>query len=171
MPDATAAASTGGAPAVPSVAPGCTVFCGNLDWDVKDEDGSILQEAFGSDRQIADVKWGMDRRTGKFAGFCHVIFARAADAKWVVAEKNGALLHERAMKIDAAADGGRPEDVAAAAGKTEWQAPEQSATNPTGEVRCFVGNLAFSMNTEEAIRDAFSRVGAEVRDVYIPTDK
>jgi RNA recognition motif-containing protein len=157
--------------AVELASPGCTVFCGNLDWGVKDENGSILQGAFGTSRRIASVKWGMDRRTGKFAGYCHVVFESAIDAKWVVEEMNGAILQERPMKLDFAPDGGRQQDVEAAAGKIEWQAPDQSADNPTAEVRCFVGNLPFSMGTETALREAFSLVGAEVRDVYIPTDR
>jgi RNA recognition motif-containing protein len=113
----------------------------------------------------------MDRRTGKFAGYCHVVFESATDAKWVVEEIDGAMLHERSMKLDFAPDGGRQQDVDAAAGKIEWQAPDQSADNPTAEVRCFVGNLPFSMGTETALQEAFSLVGAEVRDVYIPTDR
>ena len=63
--------------------------------------------------------------------------------------RTGALLADRPLKVDAAADGGRQADAAAAAaaakGKGKWRAPEAGAANPTEEVRCFVGNLAWEV--------------------------
>eukprot|EP01051_Picozoa_sp_SAG22_P004667 SAG22_NODE_257_length_13543_cov_26.100417_5_plen_252_part_00 len=127
-------------------------------------------------RPIASIKWGEDRRTGKFAGYCHVLFESATDAGWVVQNLGGAELNGRPMKVDAAADGGRrPEDAAAAVGKVKWQKPaggnSADLANPTGEVRCFVGNLEFSLGSEAALVEVFREVGAEVKDVYIPTDR
>eukprot|EP01052_Picozoa_sp_SAG31_P038518 SAG31_NODE_5166_length_2704_cov_2.110940_3_plen_137_part_00 len=90
-------------------------------------------------KQITSIKWGLDRRTGKFAGYCHIVFGSAADAEAALGH-HGELLRGRPMKIDAAADGGRrAEDVAAAEGKVKWRPPPDRAANPTDEVRCFVG--------------------------------
>eukprot|EP01050_Picozoa_sp_SAG11_P003341 SAG11_NODE_187_length_13061_cov_10.715322_5_plen_67_part_00 len=33
------------------------------------------------------VKWGEDRRTGKFAGYCHVVFSSAAMANRALKQK------------------------------------------------------------------------------------
>ena len=76
------------------------------------------------------------------------MFEHASDATWALTQ-NGAILAERPLKVDAAADGGRQADTAAAAaaakGKGKWRAPEGGVANPTEEVRCFVGNLAWEV--------------------------
>ena len=80
------------------------------------------------------------------------MFEHASDATWALTQ-NGALLADRPLMVDAAADGGRQADAAAAAaaakGKGKWRAPEGGGANPTEEVRCFVGNLAFATTSDE----------------------
>ena len=106
-----------------------------------------------------------------FGADCHVVFGSAKDAKWAV-KQNGVDLHNRPMKIDGAADGGKREaDVMAAVGKVKWQAPAAPAANPTSEIRCFIGNLEFSLGKEAELKTAFAEIGAEVKDAYIPTDR
>ena len=121
---------------------------GNLAWEVRENEGVMLQELIegpARERPILTIKWGEDRRSGKFAGFCHVAMQRAEDAKWLVGQ-HGEQLAGRPMKIDLAADGGRRvEDQGLAAGKIKWRTPSAAAPNPTGEVRCFIGNMEFSM--------------------------
>ena len=62
-----ASESLGDAPVGEVAGDGCTVFVGNLDWGVRDDDGSALRSAFEG-RTIQSIKWGEDRRSGKFAG-------------------------------------------------------------------------------------------------------
>jgi nucleolin len=166
------AGSGAGAAAAEAAAPGCTVFVGNLDWEVRDSGGEAVGEML---REMLDgctvrsIKWGADRHTGKFAGYCHVLCATPADAKRAL-KLAGAELCGRPMKVDAAEDVG----VAAsrmAMGKAKWAPPAAAAANPTSEVRCFVGNLEFSLGNEAELKLEFAKVGAALKEAYIPTDK
>eukprot|EP01052_Picozoa_sp_SAG31_P038517 SAG31_NODE_5166_length_2704_cov_2.110940_2_plen_67_part_00 len=43
--------------AAEEAAAGCTVFVGNLDWGVKDEQGDVLRSAFGANRIASFVSF------------------------------------------------------------------------------------------------------------------
>jgi hypothetical protein len=72
------------------------------------------------EKRCSARRWGEDRRSGKFAGYCHIAFAARADAQWAVETQHGSVFGGRALKIDAASDDGRrPEDAGAAAAVAE----------------------------------------------------
>ena len=87
--------------------------------------------------------------------------------------RTGALLADRPLKVDAAADGGRQADAAAAAaaakGKGKWRAPEGGAANPTEEVRCFVGNLAWEVRAASHGLSCSRRPAAHLRSDLLRT--
>ena len=55
---------------------GCTtVFVGNMSFDVTEE---CIREAFGDCGTIVSVRWGTDKESGDFRGFCHLSFDASA---------------------------------------------------------------------------------------------
>jgi nucleolin len=160
-PPAEAAVSTG------EVDPTATVFVGNLDWSVKDEDGfgAELRSHFADCGTILSIRWGMDRKTEKFAGYCHVKFA-----DWDSADKAvklaGSELCAREIKVDHAAAPGK----VAGNGKI-WSRPSAPVANPTDEIRCFVGNLDFTLKEQHLLAQEFEKIGLEIADAYFLTDK
>ncbi len=78
----------------------CTVFCGNLSWNI-DEDS--LREAFQECGEISQVRFATDRETGDFKGFGHIEFVETESADNAIAMAGTDILG-RAVRVDYAAD-------------------------------------------------------------------
>lgn len=76
---------------------GCdTLFCGNLSFQIQDDD---IYAFFKECGEISQIRYGEDKQTGQFKGFAFVQFS---DPNSVVAggQLNGQLLKGRPVKID-----------------------------------------------------------------------
>lgn len=78
----------------------CTVFVGNLSWDIDEE---TLRAAFVDCGTITQVRFSTDRETGDFKGYGHIEFAEteATDAAVKLA---GTDILGRAVRVDFAND-------------------------------------------------------------------
>jgi nucleolin len=76
---------------------GCkTIFVGNLDYDVTDEQ---IREAFAKCGEIQSVRWGTEKESGDFRGFGHISFYEEAACDRA-AKLAGAIFRGRPLKID-----------------------------------------------------------------------
>lgn len=80
------------------------LFVGGLSWNTND---SGLEQAFQKFGRIDEAKVVMDRDTGRSRGFGFVTYAEHADADRAIAEMDGTLIDERAIKVNEAQDKAR----------------------------------------------------------------
>ena len=73
------------------------IFVGNLPLDVSEDEVRRLFEPFG---QVNQVRIMIDSHTDKSRGFGFVEMANAEDGERAIAAPNGALLGDRALKVD-----------------------------------------------------------------------
>ena len=90
------------APRQPSEKPDgcCTVFVGNLSWNI-DEDS--LREAFSACGEITQIRFAEDKETGEFKGYGHIEFAESSSTDEAI-KIAGTDIMGRACRVDYAAD-------------------------------------------------------------------
>ena len=122
---------------------GCTtVFLGNLDFNIEEDDVKKFAKDCG---EIASIRWLTHRDTGDFkgCGFCEFTTSEAVD-KFV--KLNGQKLNGRAIRIDYAQSKSKG---GGGGGKRE---PRPLSEKPDGCTTVFCGNLSFDI-TEDAIHE------------------
>lgn len=122
---------------------GCTtVFLGNLDFNIEEDDVKKFAKDCG---EIASIRWLTHRDTGDFkgCGFCEFTTSEAVD-KFV--KLNGQKLNGRAIRIDYAQSKSKS---GGGGGKRE---PRPLSEKPDGCTTVFCGNLSFDI-TEDAIHE------------------
>lgn len=75
------------------------IFVGNLDFSATEEQLQTLFAAYGAVETVAIVK---DRDTGEPRGLAFVEMTRAAEAQAAISSLDGALLNERALRVNEA---------------------------------------------------------------------
>lgn len=152
-------APNAGSPAVQDT--GCTsLFVGNLSWHADEVSLRREFEPFGT---VTAVRVMSDSDTGRSKGFGYVEFANSADAAKAMAEKSGAMVDGRNIKIDFST----PRDKPARSGGGGGGGFGQAARNPESDT-LFVGGTPFDAN-EDMLRQAFSAHGSIIQ-VRIPMD-
>jgi len=124
---------------------GCTtVFLGNLDFNIEEDDVKKFAKDCG---EIASIRWLTHRDTGDFkgCGFCEFTTSEAVD-KFV--KLNGQRLNGRPIRIDYA-QSKRSGGGGGGGGKRE---PRPLSEKPDGCTTVFCGNLSFDI-TEDAIHE------------------
>lgn len=139
-----------------------TLWVGNLGWSVDD---NVLFEEFKTYPEIVGARVVTDKETGRSRGFGYVDFSTPAAAKKAHADKNGALLEGRDMRLDFAAKPAPREDRGARANDRAER--HGDVTSPESDT-LFVGNLSFQTN-EDSVSAFFNEV-APVTSLRLPTD-
>mmetsp|Transcript_25346 Transcript_25346/g.25573 ORF Transcript_25346/g.25573 Transcript_25346/m.25573 type:complete len:363 (-) Transcript_25346:180-1268(-) len=123
-----------------------SVYVGNLDFDVTEEELSSLCETVLGEGKIVKVRIAFDRATQRARGFAHIDFTDAETATRAVTELNSAVIRDREIRVDFAqrkdARGPRP------------SSSPRSFNDQQHSV--FIGNLAWDMTgelIEEMIND------------------
>lgn len=125
---------------------GCTtVFLGNLDFNIEEDDVKKFAKDCG---EIASIRWLTHRDTGDFkgCGFCEFTTSEAVD-KFV--KLNGQRLNGRPIRIDYAQSKRSGGGGGGGGGKRE---PRPLSEKPDGCTTVFCGNLSFDI-TEDAIHE------------------
>jgi RNA recognition motif-containing protein len=79
----------------------CTVYVGNLSWDIEEEQLEAALEAAGC--KVKAIRWGEDKATGEFRGWGHVDLEDDASVVQAVA-LNGTELLGRPMRVSFAVE-------------------------------------------------------------------
>lgn len=132
---------------------------GNLSWNVDD---AMLQEEFKFCGEVVSARVITDRESGRSKGFGYVDFASPADAEKAHAEKQGAFIDGRQIKVDFSTGKSNNNDTADRAKKFG------DVTSPESDT-LFVGNLPFDAD-EDVVSEFFGSV-AEVKSLRLPTDQ
>jgi len=152
--------------------PTASIFCGNLSWNVTEDQ---LKEAFSSCGEISRIKWV--EKDGEFKGICFIDFNSIEDATKAVALA-GTQVAGRPLRINfskpkepaAGGKGGAWKDKpGGAGGRTERPYKPQGA-KPDGCLELFCGNLPWSID-EAKIATFFKGAGAEVASTRWLNDK
>lgn len=79
---------------------GCTtLFCGNLSFQMQEQN---MRELFADCGEISEIRWGVNRNTGKFRGYAHVDFS-TTEGCIAAAKKHGVECLGRDVRLDFAA--------------------------------------------------------------------
>lgn len=135
---------------------------GNLTWNIDDD---ALYQEFSSYEGLVSARVITDKESGRSRGFGYVDFQTEEVAKKAHAEKTGALLDGRDMRIDFA--GKKPNDANPRDRAAERQKKYGDEVSPPSDT-LFVGNLPF--DASEAIVSDFFNTAAEVQSLRLPTD-
>ena len=150
-----------------------TIFVGGLPFDV---DEQTIRTFFQDCGEISEIRWGEDKRTGDFKGFCHVEFKESSATEKAVA-LSGTNLMGRRLRVDYAAhkeksaasprrDGHDNKGVSLG---SKFRELAQSSDKPAGCTTVFCGNLAFDMD-DQSLRQVMSKCG-EIQGVRMATDR
>jgi nucleolin len=139
-----------------------TLWVGNLTWNIDDD---ALYQEFSSYEGLVSARVITDKESGRSRGFGYVDFSNEEVAKKAHAEKTGALLDGRDMRIDFA--GKKPQDANPRDRAAERQKKYGDEVSPPSDT-LFVGNLPF--DASEAIVSDFFNTAAEVQSLRLPTD-
>ncbi|KAH8910763.1 RNA-binding domain-containing protein [Coniochaeta sp. PMI_546] len=139
-----------------------TLWVGNLTWNIDDD---ALYQEFSSYEGLVSARVITDKESGRSRGFGYVDFSSEEVAKKAHAEKTGALLDGRDMRIDFA--GKKPQDANPRDRAAERQKKYGDEVSPPSDT-LFVGNLPF--DASEAIVSDFFNTAAEVQSLRLPTD-
>jgi len=141
---------------------GCTtVFLGNLDFNIEEDDVKKFAKDCG---EIKSIRWLTHRDTGDFkgCGFCEFTAPEGVDN---FIKLNGKMLNGRAIRIDYAQT--RKNGGGGGGGKRE---PRPLSEKPDGCTTVFVGNLSFDI-TEDVIQTLAKDCGDGVKHVRWLTDR
>ncbi len=75
------------------------LFVGNLSYQTKEDD---LRQFFAAVANVKSVSVVMERESGRSKGFAFVEMATPEDAQKAIAELNGKMLQNRAIRVDLA---------------------------------------------------------------------
>jgi len=142
---------------------GCTtVFLGNLDFNIEEDDVKKFAKDCG---EIASIRWLTDRDTGDFkgCGFCEFTTSEAVD-KFI--KLNGQKLNGRDIRIDYA----KKRTNSKGGGGGGGREPRPMSEKPDGCTTVFVGNLSFDI-TEDAIHELAKKNGGGVKHIRWLTDR
>ena len=140
---------------------GCTtVFLGNLDFNIEEDDVKNFAKDCG---EIRSIRWLTHRDTGDFkgCGFCEFTTSEAVD-KFV--KLNGKQLKGRAIRIDYAQS--KKSGGGGGGGKRE---PRPLSEKPEGCTTVFCGNLSFDID-ESKIHELAKECG-EISKIRWLTDR
>jgi RNA recognition motif-containing protein len=87
---------------------GARIYVGNLPYSA---DNAQLSQLFSAYGDVVDVRVITDRGTGQSKGFAFVEMSTEESARRAIAELNGTMLGDRALRLDEAGErptGGRP---------------------------------------------------------------
>ena len=153
----------------PSMRAQHSVFLGNLDFTVSEQDiAQLIETEIGSDKIIA-VRVNKDRETGRSKGFAHVDCVDAQAASSIVSALNGFTFADRQLKADFADRGGN-KPSSRGNERREFAPRDRSPSAPSSSV--FIANLAWDVTpelVEEMVNDV---VGPGVfQRVRLATDR
>jgi len=144
---------------------GCTtVFLGNLDFNIEEDDVKKFAKDCG---EVSSIRWLTHRDTGDFkgCGFCEFTTSEAVDE---FIKLNGKMLNGRAIRIDYAQKRSNGGGGGGGGGKRE---PRPLSEKPEGCTTVFVGNLSFDI-TEDAIHGlAKKKECGDVKNIRWLTDR
>lgn len=83
----------------------CTVYVGNLSWEIEEEQLEAAMEAAGC--KVKAIRWGEDKATGEFRGWGHVDLEDDASVVQAVT-LNGTELLGRPMRVSFAVERAPP---------------------------------------------------------------
>ncbi|KAJ1428050.1 hypothetical protein B484DRAFT_396974, partial [Ochromonadaceae sp. CCMP2298] len=124
-----------------------SVFIGNLDFSVGEEQILEMCNDILGDGIASRVRLATDRETGRPRGFGHIDFINPDEAARAVAELGGVSLLGRELRVDHA----RRKDEDAPAPRKEFnseRAPRQAGAGGNRDHSIFLGNLAWEVTPE-----------------------
>lgn len=123
-----------------------SVFIGNLDFSVGEEEVMAMCNDILGGGLATRVRIASDRATGKPRGFGHIDFASPDGAQKAIEMLNGIQLAGRDIRVDAAQ---RKEDRASPAmGARDRSAAPRQARGGLAQHSIFLGNLAWDVSNE-----------------------